>query len=719
MSKAAGNRAIIATRLLGAVVLGVVGTVLLAADVAKNPARASADVEGYRKVIAPFLQQHCIKCHGPDKPKGKLSLHNIDGDLVAGKDLAKWQVIAERLALREMPPASEPRPPAQATERVLGWITGELARAGKPAPEALRKLGLPGQGNRIDHEPLFQAGTEHFAASPGRLWRISPQIYTAFSSRLNKNLKLAQPFSGSSAEGFKDYASLFVIDESTISQLMRNARAIVDLQISAKGGVKEFVALTQSDQPPARAVIETALRKQFQLVLQRSPSDQELQKFVSLMEKNIQNAGAEVGVRATLATVFLLPEALYRLELGRGQPDAHGRVLLAPRELANAIAFALTDAGLDTALLKAADEGRLNTREDTLREVHRLLNDKTVAKRRIMRFFEEYFGFTAALDVFKDVPRGQWRPEILVNDTRLLIQSILDQDKDVLRELLTTNKSFVNCRIDPKTGPVPARIANQPQNAKDKAAGKAPPPRQMEIHDLYNLPADWKWSAQQPIELPAEQRAGILTQPSWLAAFATNNENHAIRRGKWVREHLLSGVVPDVPITVDAQLPQTPEKTLRHRMDITKQQYCWQCHQKMNPIGLTFEKYDFLGRARATETVLDLEATRKNVDKNGKSRGDIMHEVKLETAGVVEHSGDAKLDGEVEDAVALIKKLAGSERVRQVFVRHAFRYWMGRNETLADAPTLVAADRAYVESGGSMKALIASLLTSDSFIYRK
>ena len=44
---------------------------------------------------------------------------------------------------------------------------------------------------------------------------------------------------------------------------------------------------------------------------------------------------------------------------------------------------------------------------------------------------------------------------------------------------------------------------------------------------------------------------------------------------------------------------------------------------------------------------------------------------------------------------------------------------MGRNETLDDSPTLMAADKAYVESGGSMKALIASLLSSDSFLYRK
>ena len=71
------------------------------------------------------------------------------------------------------------------------------------------------------------------------------------------------------------------------------------------------------------------------------------------------------------------------------------------------------------------------------------------------------------------------------------------------------------------------------------------------------------------------------------------------------------------------------------------------------------------------------------------------------------------------DAVAMLHKLADSPHVRQVFVRHAFRYYMGRNETTDDAATLRRADKDYVESGGSMKVLITSLLTSDSFIYRK
>ena len=66
-----------------------------------------------------------------------------------------------------------------------------------------------------------------------------------------------------------------------------------------------------------------------------------------------------------------------------------------------------------------------------------------------------------------------------------------------------------------------------------------------------------------------------------------------------------------------------------------------------------------------------------------------------------------------------MERLAESPRVRQSFLRHVFRYWMGRNETLSDSQTLIAMDKAYVQSGGSFKELLVSLLTSDSFLYRK
>ncbi len=66
-------------------------------------------------------------------------------------------------------------------------------------------------------------------------------------------------------------------------------------------------------------------------------------------------------------------------------------------------------------------------------------------------------------------------------------------------------------------------------------------------------------------------------------------------------------------------------------------------------------------------------------------------------------SGDPKLDGPVENAAEMIRRLAESERVRQVFIRYVFRYFMGRNETVGDAATLQEADRVYVEAAAASR----------------
>ena len=90
----------------------------------------------------------------------------------------------------------------------------------------------------------------------------------------------------------------------------------------------------------------------------------------------------------------------------------------------------------------------------------------------------------------------------------------------------------------------------------------------------------------------------------------------------------------------------------------------------------------------------------------------------VDTTGEIIDSDDPALDGKVANALELIQKLAASERAEQVFIRHAFRFWMGRNETLNDAPVLQEAHRAYNDGGGSMNALLTALITSDAFLYR-
>jgi hypothetical protein len=305
----------------------------------------------------------------------------------------------------------------------------------------------------------------------------------------------------------------------------------------------------------------------------------------------------------------------------------------------------------------------------------------------------------------------------LVNDTDRLVLHILEQDKDVLCELLTTRLSFVNynTKVD-KSKPdrpligVPFDVIPPPdKNPKNK------PEWLGGVDAVYGY---LEWPTEQPIQLPEGQRLGILMQPSWLVAWSTNFDNDVVRRGRWIRERLLGGTVPDLPIGVVAQVPDEPHRTFRDRLMVTREVKCWKCHQQMDELGLPFENFDHYGRFRTTEPLLDLDATEKNVDAKGKPLGPVQREVPLDTSGTISNSGDERLDGTVRDPRDMVRRLADSDRVRQVFVRHVFRYYLGRNETLADASTLQEADRAYVNSGGSFKALLISLLTSDSFLFR-
>jgi hypothetical protein len=338
-----------------------------------------------------------------------------------------------------------------------------------------------------------------------------------------------------------------------------------------------------------------------------------------------------------------------------------------------------------------------------------------------MRFFREYFGYGHALEVFKnDKDNPEHDARVVVEDTDQLVRYVLEKDTEVLREVLTTNKSFVAYRTaaDTKKKRVEALAKFEAEKAKNPEKFKTKTPQKVgrSIYEAYGLT---DFPEQQPIELPAAERAGILTQPAWLVAWSKSDDNDAIHRGKWIRERLLGGVVPDIPITVDAQLPNAPEQTLRQRMAVTQQEYCYKCHVLMNNVGLPFETFDHVGRFRTSIPVLDPAATEKNLDKKGKSLGPVNRSVPVDSAGKIELVGDPALDSlTVTNAVELIRALAKSERVEQVFVRHAFRYWLGRNETPGDAAGLQEAYKAYKASAGSNKALITALLTSDSFLYR-
>ena len=493
------------------------------------------------------------------------------------------------------------------------------------------------------------------------------------------------------------------------------------------------------------------IRFLFESLTLRPPSKEETTLYLGIVNKSINDLGKEEGVFLGLVPIFLDRDALFRPELCEGsKPDAHGRVMLQGDELALAINAAFSYIRPDADHLRTAlAEGHLKTREDVHREVTRILDDDTIRKPRILQFFREYFDYDRAPGICKDrkileKDGGHFDTyyaamNSMVANTDGLIEIILREDKNVLKELLTTDRviyqpytSGANFRdgILFKTDigyfmkrgkkfeefKKPEKIAPTKDNKLVIERAQREAYDQNMLHHIFPNPAEPIYVRQSQFDqgrhppatnalksittVDKTDRLGILTHPVWLVAHSDAMDNHAISRGRWIRERLLGDAVPDIPITVDAKLPAEPESTLRKRMRVTREKECWRCHQKMDPLGLPFEKYNQLG------ILLDT-----NPSNNWG------HPV--DTTGEIILSGDPALDGPIKDPLEMIQKLANSERVQQVFVRHAFRFWMGRNETLNDAPILQAAYRAYRDNNGSMKALLTSLLTSDAFLYRK
>ena len=668
----------------------------LAADDKKEAARKAAleaadkkasaeNMAAYKDEVRPFLEKHCIGCHGPKKLKGDLALDLLDPDMKESTSAARWAVVRDQLENGDMPPDDKPQPPPEQSDKVLAWIKSEMRRSRRNFSERLQQIS----GNQVQHDLLFDSNQAARLMIAPRIRRHSVELYETFRKVQAKGFEnlVGNPFTPDPRFLFRDMGAPHM-DVPTTSQLIRNALTILERQTGHTiekgelkpviGAKKEYLPFVDPKQPLDEAAMTKAIGMQFKRVLEREPSAEEQARFLALMQKTVKDAGRVAGVRYTLAAVYLVPDAIFRWELG-GKADDEGKARLRSGEIADGLAFALTDDRPPSWLIKDAEVGKLDTDKGVAEAVKKMFADEKLRKPRILRFFHEFFEYPKAIEVFKNREDfSHHKARVLVSDTDNLIRWILKKDKEVLRELLTTNRSYVNTRYDP----------NKKQIVRYEKNGL--------LHTSYSLPPDWKWSREQPIEMPGNTRAGILTQPAWLVAWSVNQDNHAILRGKWIRERLLGNVVPDIPITVDAQLPEAPEKTLRERMSVTREAYCWQCHKLMNQVGLPFETFDHFGRWRALELKKPVVAT-----------------------GGITLTGDKRIDGtKTKTAVEFVQALAKSERVEQVFVRHVFRFFAGRNENLGDGPSLRAAHKAYRESGGSFQALITSILSSDSFLYR-
>lgn len=368
---------------------------------------------------------------------------------------------------------------------------------------------------------------------------------------------------------------------------------------------------------------------------------------------------------------------------------------------------AVTNSYYQTMRLADPGVGRTDLRADRWSYLQRARRSKYWLSEKTARFFHEWLGTNNFGSTFKDTPAATskfdsddknlnrdiqdiWDSGVVgsefegetwyTHQLEDMIARIVYEDKDVFKNLLTS-RTFNVRSSEIKKG----RLAK------------------VGINFVYNIDtrettiADTRAARWQ--QLPQNERAGVFTHPVWLAAHGNNFENDpsAVHRGAWIRKYLLCGVVPEIPITVDAQLDaETINESARSRIDKkTGAAECAGCHSLMNPLGYPFEIYNHAGFVRAS-------------DHGGPPDG----------SSTLIAMRDPMLEGlKVTSAVDMMEAFAESDEVKRCFVRQVFRFYAGRDETYADACTLAQMEESYDMSGGSMTKMVGTLLSSDTTLY--
>ncbi|MAQ16528.1 MAG: hypothetical protein CMN30_32350 [Sandaracinus sp.] len=361
---------------------------------------------------------------------------------------------------------------------------------------------------------------------------------------------------------------------------------------------------------------------------------------------------------------------------------------------------------------------------------------------RIRGFFREWLDFSDADSAFKDTPSattdyqerlagkgyatlqapannsGVHEPDIIQQLDATIARAVIESDAagtDVFEALMTTRHWYIGSNMIAASDQMCATDADCP--------GTCDPYVGVCVGSTWQSWAGSNWvydvtdaiatdEASRWVTLPADgPRRGVLTHPAWLGAHGGNFEDDAslVLRGHWLRTELFCEQVGGLDNVQGLQamlVPSDPELSARERVrrstepgvdpegdDATTSQ-CYGCHQSMNSLGFAFETFNHAGFARVE-------------DHGGAPDG----------STVIDNLPDPALNGSYATVTELVDAIAGSAYARRGMVRQAFRYFMGRDEVLADGCTLVEMEAA-LESTGSFFAMMEALVSSETFVRR-
>jgi hypothetical protein len=413
-------------------------------------------------------------------------------------------------------------------------------------------------GGTASTEGSAEAACEVRPGAP-RLWRLSgPQLLEGLSMFVygrrptaTGRVSLQAPFvevpAGDRFSSLDTPALTGVELEAWLSVTRESARLALTELRKNRG-----LCVSQGFKPTLAACLESTVKQMAPRAFDRPATAEEVQRAVQA-GLAMQDVSSDEAVLTALQRLLVSPDFAFRVEPA-GRLDAH--------TLARSLAYALTDAPPDEALMADADAGRLDTPDGLASAIERLMN----APRGLdtgVRFVHEYFQLELLRSVAKDNAPNH-RPDDLLLDSRALARRWLSGERPFeallsSREVMASGRTFTSYSLPMLTGTT-------------------------------------------PMLAEASGRFGMLSQPSWLVGHSHTDSTDPVRRGKFVMESLLCVEVPDLPIEMVPPLPDLgPNATVRGRLAVHSHGTCAGCHTLMDSIGLGLEGFDHLGRTRTME----------------------------------------------------------------------------------------------------------------------
>jgi hypothetical protein len=320
------------------------------------------------------------------------------------------------------------------------------------------------------------------------------------------------------------------------------------------------------EQACARTILSTLARRAYR----RPVTDADLRVPLNFYTEARKDSSFEAGIEMALQALLTSTEFLFRIERDPQTITPGTAYRISDLELASRLSFYLWSTIPDDELLNTAVNGQLRQPRVLEQQVRRMLAD-TRAESLATNFAGQWLYLrnlaAARPDArlfadFDDNLRQSFRRE-----TELFFQSVLKEDRSVL-DLLKANYTFVNERLAKHYG----------------------------IPNVYG-------SRFQRVTLGEDSvRGGLLGQGSILTVTSYANRTSPVLRGKWILENVLGTAPPAPPANVPplaenksgSKALAMRERMAQHRANPA----CASCHNLMDPVGLSMENFDAIGRWR-------------------------------------------------------------------------------------------------------------------------